>query len=499
MRVGHATTVPDTNSALYKILPLEVRADDHRTILLPFSHGYPQQIKELLEYLRNVPEEEAKKEWEVVARRFGERHRHFADRLLANYRLASRTGGVPLDGRERQLLAGAYFTMEYAFQGAALFNPSLVEHPDQTGMSEGALRFIMSLRAVGEGHISSVVFCTGHIDARGNMTIDPLGKLNTATPVRQDQQYKRPLFQKKLSEMGVDAEWTERVMGLLADRFTLRELEERVTEIRNDPKINDVNATAQQTMESALWLARSNYEVQLPEDASVSDLLIFPYSENESRGIEDMRLVKFHDDGHATYFGTYTAFNGERMMPMLMDTEDFRTVSIHTLNGQCAQNKGMALFPRKINGHYAMCSRIDGRNLYLMQSDLVHFWETATVLLTPKYPWEYRLMGNCGSPIETEEGWLLITHGVGPMRQYSIGAVLLDRDDPFKIRGRLKEPLIVPTDDSRAGYVPNVVYSCGGLVWQGKLFLPYGVADEHTAIGVVDVKGLLEQLVKDGG
>jgi predicted GH43/DUF377 family glycosyl hydrolase len=498
MKVSEVGNPSESGSLLYRILALRVRADDQRTILLPFVHGHPNQVRSVLEYLQKLDEAQVQAQWKMVLAGFGERHRRLTDRLMANYQTAARTANLRLEGAERQLLAGAYFTMEYAFQGAALFNPSLVAHPDQSGMKEGSLRFIMSLRAVGEGHISSVVFCTGQIDGKGNFAIDPLGKYISPAPIRPDRQFQRALFQKKLSEMGVEAGWTERLLGLLPEVFTVRQLEETITRIRNDPKINDLNAVAQQTMESALWLARSNYQVQMPADSTVSDLLIFPHSENESRGIEDMRLVQFRDNGNVEYFGTYTAYDGAHVLPMLMGTTDFRTISIHTLNGQCAQNKGMALFPRKIKGHYAMCSRIDGRNLYLMYSDLVHFWETATVLLEPKYPWEFRLMGNCGSALETKEGWLLITHGVGPMRQYSIGAALLDLEDPLKLRGRLKEPLIMPTEDARAGYVPNVVYSCGGLIWGEKLYLPYGIADEHTAIAEIQLPGLLEQIIRDG-
>ena len=209
-------------------------------------------------------------------------------------------------------------------------------------------------------------------------------------------------------------------------------------------------------------------------------------------------MVQFEDDGQSKYYGTYTAYNGERILPMVIETEDFHTIAVHTLNGHCAQNKGMSLFPKKIDGHYAMCARIDGRNLYLMYSDYVHFWESATLLAEPKYPWEYRIIGNCGSPLETDEGWLLITHGVGPMRQYSIGAMLLDLEDPFQVRGRLRKPLICPTEEERSGYVPNVVYSCGSLIWNDRLVLPYAISDRKTAMASVHLRGLIDQLIMDG-
>ena len=497
MRGRHSRELHGEVVPFIRSVSLGMKADERRTILLPFVHGYPQQVREILEYVRDLPEEDFRQEWSGVSGVFGKRHKHFADLLRANYEMARPIGGVTLSDEERRLLAGSYFTMEYAFQGAALFNPSIVPHPNQSGVPEGAVRFIMSLRAVGEGHISSVVFRIGTIGADGEVSLEPLGEFDAPTRAHPDRLYPRGLFERKLVEMGADAGWARRTLSMLQEQFTLRQLEAVISKIRNDPSINDLNVVAQQTMESALWLARSNYQVVLAPDADISNLLIFPHSENESRGIEDMRLARFTDDGTVTYYGTYTAYNGSRMLPMLMDTQDFRTLSIHTLSGKCVQNKGMALFPRKIRSQYAMCSRIDGRNLFLMYSDMIQFWETATVLVQPKYPWEFRHIGNCGSPLETPEGWLLITHGVGPLREYSIGAVLLDLEDPLKVRGRLKEPLIVATDETRAGYVPNVVYSCGLMIWRDRVYLPYGIADERTAMAVIELKPLLERILSE--
>lgn len=224
--------------------------------------------------------------------------------------------------------------------------------------------------------------------------------------------------------------------------------------------------------------------------------MIFPISEEESKGIEDLRLVRFvDDDGSVTYFGTYTAYNGFRVMPMMISTKDFYQIEVHSLNGACAQDKGMALFPRRIGGHYVMCSRNDGENLFLMVSDYVHFWESATRLTMPKTAWELMQIGNCGSPLETPEGWLLLTHGVGPMRTYCIGAMLLDLDDPQKVIGHLKKPLLTPVGDEREGYVPNVVYSCGAMIHQDKLYLPYALADKSTSIATIDMDELLNRLL----
>jgi predicted GH43/DUF377 family glycosyl hydrolase len=311
-----------------------------------------------------------------------------------------------------------------------------------------------------------------------------------------DQQYLKDLFRRKLGEMAVDLDNADTVLNRLPEQFTLVELERAIAQFRESAR---AHPQFTETMESMLWLAASNYRLKLKEDADISQIVIFPQSDNESRGIEDLRLVRFtDDDGAVSCVGTYTAFNGVRTLPMLLETRDFRTIAIHTLNGACAINKGLALFPRRLNGHFAMCSRIDGQNLYIMYSDMIHFWETAKLFARPKYPWELRLIGNCGSPIETREGWLLMTHGVGPMRRYCIGAMLLDLEDPTKIIGRLKEPLITPSEEEREGYVPNVVYSCGSMVHRARLFIPFAMSDEVTSMASVPLGDLLDQLIADG-
>jgi len=244
-----------------------------------------------------------------------------------------------------------------------------------------------------------------------------------------------------------------------------------------------------------LWLARSNYHLKMPPDCDPSEIVIFPASENESKGIEDVRLVQFtEEDGSTVYYGTYTAYNGFRILPQIFETTDFTTIRVHTLNGQYVQNKGMALFPRRIGNWYMMVSRLDGENMYLMRSENIHFWNEAIKLQEPKYPWEFVQIGNCGSPIETEAGWLLLTHGVGPMRQYCIGVSLLDRDDPSKVIGHLKQPLLVPTEQERDGYVPNVVYSCGAMIHHDMLFIPYAMSDSATSFASVAVSDLLGAL-----
>jgi predicted GH43/DUF377 family glycosyl hydrolase len=256
---------------------------------------------------------------------------------------------------------------------------------------------------------------------------------------------------------------------------------------------------AGEMLRTMLFLAQSNYHIDLAAGAPLSELVIFPMNEDESRGIEDLRMVRFvEDDGAVSHYGTYTAYNGFRTLPMLMCCNDFRRIEIHSLNGAASLNKGMALFPRRIGGRYVMCSRIDGENLFISYSDSVHFWERAERLITPKFPWEFMQIGNCGSPIETPEGWLLLTHGVGPMRSYAIGAMLLDLDNPLKVIGHLREPLLFPLPHEREGYVPNVVYTCGAMVYRDHLLIPYAQADKSTGISVVDLPRLIDRLLQDG-
>jgi predicted GH43/DUF377 family glycosyl hydrolase len=382
--------------------------------------------------------------------------------------------------------------MEYAIATAALFNPSIVPHPNQHGVPDGGVRFLMSLRATGEGHVSSIVFRTGIIQADQSIVCDPPRPHLRRVRLSPDQLYSKPLFRRKLREIAIDQQAVDLVMGGVQDRFTLIELERAIADARQaKPELMRL----EETLEGIRWLARENYQLRLPDDAHISQMVIFPQSDNENRGIEDLRMVRFvDDDGAVSYFGTYTAYNGYRALPQLMETSDLHHVYVYTLNGTCAQNKGMALFPRRINGHYAMCSRIDGVNLYIMYSDIPQFWETAQLLRVPKHPWEFMQIGNCGSPIETSAGWLLLTHGVGPMRTYSIGAMLLDRDDPLKVIGHLDEPLLLPTEEEREGYTPNVVYTCGALVHGDYLYMPYAMSDTATGFAIVELETLLERL-----
>jgi predicted GH43/DUF377 family glycosyl hydrolase len=391
----------------------------------------------------------------------------------------------------QRALIGAYFTKEYSIESAALFNPSIVPHPDQSHLKEGSLRFIMSLRATGEGHVSSIVFRSGVLDRRNTLLFDPISDFVETPDLQLDPVYKRNPFQLKLNEMEASNEITAHILNQLPEDFTYNQLIEKIGMLRAKPQFSET--IQNRTFEIIRWLADSNYEVGFHPDHRISERVIFPVSKNESEGIEDARFVQFfNDNGEVVYFATYTAYNGITILPQFIETKDFIKFNILTLNGKAVQNKGMALFPRKIGGRYAMLSRQDGENNHIMFSDNIHFWQESQIIQEPQYPWEFVQIGNCGSPLETDKGWIVLTHGVGPMRQYCIGAILLDLEDPTKIIARLDEPLLVPHEKEREGYVPNVVYSCGAIIHNKELVIPYAMSDINSGIATVGVNELLD-------
>ena len=400
--------------------------------------------------------------------------------------------------RARKLLIGALFTGEYAPESAALFNPSIVPHPDQGGVAAGALRFIMSLRATGEGHISSLEFRSGMLSPEGGIQLDPVPRFLSLPEINLNPGYKKSLFIVKLHEMGFDNSYTAAVMEPLGAGFTLSELKRSVLRIRRESVPATQGLT--DTLRCIQWLADSNYEITFPAGLPVNERIIFPVSMNESNGIEDARFVRFtDDDGSVMYYATYTAYNGHAILPQLIETTNFLHFRVLTLNGAAVQNKGMALFPRRIDGNFVMLSRQDDENLLIMFSDNPHYWSDPQVLMRPAELWESVKIGNCGSPIETEAGWLLITHGVGPMRTYCIGAALLDLHDPTRVIGRLRTPLLLPEGTGREGYVPNVVYSCGSLVHGRELILPYAMSDRASTIACISLDALLDALLNGAG
>lgn len=476
-----------------KIQPTGValRPNSARVLIRPFIPSDPARIVNILGRALALTEAETEEQLIAVVRDFDSRHlslrtfwrRHFdlvkphlfSDRVLSE---------------ARQLYIGALFSGEYALESAALFNPSIVPHPDQSGLAAEELRFIMSLRSTGEGHISSIEFRSGVIDGKHAVTIDEPSRFVTAPVVNPNPSYRKSIFLHKLMEMDFENDWSIAVMGQLADDFTLSELESAIR--RASPESSLLRRDVQRTTECVRWLAQSNYEVHFAPSVAVSERIIFPVSSNESNGMEDVRFVRFvEDDGSVIYYGTYTAYNGRAILPQLLETTDFQNFRARTLNGRAVQNKGMAMFPRRIGGRYVMISRQDDENLYLISSDHPHFWTGPRVLRRPRRAWEMVKIGNCGSPIETEAGWLVITHGVGAMRKYCIGALLLDLDDPSKIIGELDAPLLQPEEEGREGYVPNVVYTCGALLHRERLILPYGMNDTTTTVVTIQLAELL--------
>lgn len=392
-----------------------------------------------------------------------------------------------------RLIIGAYFTREYSLEGAALTNPSIVSAPDQSGAPPGTMRVILSLRAVGEGHISSIEFRSGSVGPTGQVEIDQPAPPITGS--RRPPNLEKALFTAKLGEMGLDPDIVAQALGHLPPAFTMSDLDDALADL--DRRSTSSHA-AQHVTQAIHWLASSNYELSFPHESDVSQRVLFPSGPSESHGMEDARLVRFTEsDGSVLYYATYTAFDGFSILPQLVETADFRTFRIATLNGQAVRNKGMALFPRRVGGRYAALARSDGESNHLMVSDHVRFWHEAERIQMPSRPWELRQIGNAGSPIETEAGWLVVTHAVGPMRRYVLGAILLDLDDPRRVIGQLDEPLLEPEESERDGYVPNVVYSCGSVAHNGQLVIAYGASDTSSRFASVSMASLLEELARN--
>ncbi len=470
------------------------RPDNKRVLIRPFSPSSPTGIANIIGRALALSETETEEQMAAVLADF--EHRHLDIRATWRLHFARMKPHVFTDqplSETRQLYLGAIFSGEYSLEAAALFNPSIVAHPDQSGLAAGELRFILSLRATGEGHISSIEFRAGVLRADFSITMEEPSPFVCAPALDPNPRYRRGIFLHKLMEMGFENDWSALVMKSLGAEFNLEELEKAMQYAAG--QIGPLSREVQRTMECVHWLAQSNYQVHFDPSVAVSERVIFPVSSNESNGMEDARFVRFtEDDGSVIYYATYTAYNGRAILPQLLETTDFLSFRAVTLNGRAVQNKGMALFPRRIHGRYVMLSRQDDENLFLMSSDNPHFWSNPVLLRHPAEPWEMVKIGNCGSPVETAAGWLVVTHGVGPMRKYCIGVLLLDLDDPTKVLARLTEPLLCAHEGEREGYVPNVVYTCGALLHRGRLILPYGMSDTAATIVTIEIDELLAAL-----
>lgn len=411
--------------------PVTLLPDTSRVIVRSFIPGRSRAVAAVIGRALALTEGEVAEELAAVYRDFGARHDGVRGLLLQTFHRVE--GEVftqrPLSAA-RQELIGALFSGEYALESAALFNPSIVPHPDQVGVEPGALRFILSLRATGEGHISSIEFRGGMISPDGEVSIERPGPFVTVPEVVPNPTYQKTPFLVKLHEMGFQNSWSEAAMAVLSEEFTRSDLAQSLVRVRRNEPLPVSNAF-QRTLDALQWLADSNYELQFSPELPLEARIIFPVSSNESNGMEDARFVRFvENDGGVVYYATYTAYNGRAILPQFIETEDFLHFRMLTLNGSAVQNKGMALFPRRVQGRYVMLSRQDDENIFLMFSDHPHYWSDPHLLLRPAQVWESVKVGNCGSPLETRAGWLVITHGVGPMRKYSIGAVLLDLKAP---------------------------------------------------------------------
>ena len=419
--------------------PLRLKADPARVVVRPFHLAWqgnrsdPGRARRLVDQVLGLSDQEIGRTLQQIMQNFETRHWQTRKVFLKRFAEISKLLKLsPIGiGDKRQQLIGAYFCQEYSYAAAALMNPSVVPHPDQSGLDQHTTRILMSLRAVGEGHISSIAFREGLVSDRGGLELAP-----------------------------------EPPIAVAADAPDL------------DTLCDDCAVT-----------------VYRNEDANLSGTVIFPVTPAQANGLEDLRLTHFtHDDGSAEYIGTYTAFSGREIRSELLRTRDFRSCELAPMTGDATRNKGLALFPRKIGGRYLMVGRQDGQNMFLLDSDDVTRWNGGKLLMAPKYAWEFIQIGNCGAPILIDEGWLVLTHGVGAMRQYVIGAVLLDRDDPSKILGRTRYPILQAENDDRNGYVPNVVYTCGGMRVGDQLFMPYGISDSSIGFAFLPLKDLVAAL-----
>ena len=428
----------------FKKSPVKLMASVNAVIAQFHQLPNKGRVENIVKRVEVMNENEVDVSFKNIVREFGQRHKNFEELLMDNfYRTQQIHGDLSYFSQNKKLVLGAFLTKEYSIQAAALFNPSIVPHLDQTGLQKGEQRFIMSLRATGEGHISSIIFKTGVVDEKGSVTLDEsLGHFS-------------------------------------------------VLKKNSDHTIQNIEYTSAGEFDD---FADNNYDLVSPPNISLLEKVIFPSAKFERMGMEDLRLVKFDGGENAGYYGTYTAYDGRNIRPMLLETNDFNSFRVRSLYGNAVNDKGMALFPEKVNGKFVMCSRQGSELLSIMFSGDLYKWENYQLLREPEFEWEFVQIGNCGSPIKTDKGWLLLTHGVGAMRKYVISAILLDLKDPSQIIGRLTKPMIVANEEEREGYVPNVVYTCGMLQHGKLLIIPYAVSDFATVFASVEIDEILNEM-----
>ncbi len=469
-----------------------LKANPKRVILLFNDLGISSYVtsnrsQALVNRAMSLTEETVESLYEELLDQFSHRHKNIEHTFLKHYKKVKFL--IPPDtaiSEKRSKLLGAYFSKEYSIQSAALFNPSIVPHPYQENLNEGEKRIIISLRSVGEGHISSIEFREGIVSAEGKISLEPETAFTSCSEKDLNFEYNRNQLKERTS---IISNLNQNIFDKLPDTFTLKEYTDRFH--RN--AFTEYDDLTQKFMDE---LVDTNYDIEFNADTAISERVVFPSAKGESMGMEDVRFVEFtHEDGKKEYIGTYTAYNGHKITPQLIITKDFIHFEVRTMFGKAVSDKGFALFPEKISGQFMMTARQGGENLTIMTSDDLYNWENYEVIMEPEYGWGLVQQGNCGSPIKTDKGWLLITHAVGPLRKYTISAVLLDLDNPGKIIGKLKEPLISPNEDEREGYVPNVVYSCGAMIHNKNLIIPYAMSDSASSFASISVDEILNNMM----
>ncbi len=468
---------------------IQIKANPKRVIInfldLGLNTNNITRVTRLINSILSIPESELNTLYKDITKNFEFRHRNFEHYLKLNFEKIQPKLPKDIEVSElRSLVLGSYFSKEYSIQSAALFNPSMVAHPNQNGLKEGEKRFVLSLRSVGEGHISSIEFRSGIVDKDGNITLDEETGFSSCSDKDLSKIYSKKNI---LKNTAVLTGFNQSIMSAFEERFTYDDYLEKV-------RANEFSSFDDVTQAELFHVLDTNYDVVTDGNTPICERVIFPNALGESMGMEDVRFVAFTDNEKTKYIGTYTAYNGHKISPQLIITEDFVHFKARSMYGAAVSDKGMALFPEKIDGKFVMLGRQGGENITMMYSEDLFIWKDYEVIMTPKATWSYVQLGNCGSPIKTDEGWLVITHAVGSLRKYVLGAILLDLINPSIIIKRLNKPLLTPNEEEREGYVPNVVYSCGSMAHEGNLILPYAMSDSASTFATINIEELLNEM-----
>ncbi|MBE9469486.1 MAG: glycoside hydrolase family 130 protein [Bacteroidetes bacterium] len=466
---------------------INIKAKSERVVPLYIDLNTESRISNLANRISSMEDDLVKKTLDKVLNEFEKRHIKLKEILLQHYKNVEPLVDMPeIKSLQKKLLLGTYLTKEYSVESAALFNPSIVPHPNQENLNEGELRFVLSLRATGEGHISSIEFRTGKITKEGKITLDPMSSEIVSLSTIENTRLQKKFL---IDRIGFYDNVNRSMLDLFPEEFSRQEALQIIGKLSSKNQ-----KTNTESVNALLDIFDANYDISFDKNIEINNRVIFPRSNAESMGMEDVRFVKFFDGDKSKYIGTYTAYNGKNIRPQMIETEDFTNFKIRSLYGNAAFNKGMALFPEKINGKYAMIGRQDGESISIMYSDDLYFWDTYKVIQKSQHDWDFLQLGNCGSPIKTSKGWLLLTHAVGPLRKYVMSASLLDLKNPEKVLNTLDEPFFSPNESERIGYVPNVVYTCGFLKHYDKLIIPYALSDISSSFGIVNVDDILNEL-----